>query len=185
MHASQRDVEILRLLQSQGFVSFRQLCAGLDASSATIRRGTSERSVRGEHDAREFFESVGIREYNIRLLLDRPVQAAGVPPLRAGRATHQADTARQSLHPSDVSTGKNGGRPECQRSGRSRCHQPGLGSGHGGNPQRGGRLQLFERNRLRRGCDEGFEDVAEWLETLARAEKSHAGRFAQGLESIS
>ncbi len=32
--------------------------------------------------------------------------------------------------------------------------------------------------------DEGFTEVAEWLETLARAEKSHAGRFAQGLESI-
>ncbi|HEY2708120.1 MAG TPA: DeoR/GlpR family DNA-binding transcription regulator [Caulobacteraceae bacterium] len=38
MHASQRDTEILRLLTSQGFVSFRQLCASLDASSATIRR---------------------------------------------------------------------------------------------------------------------------------------------------
>src|SRR5471030_2034760 len=38
MHAIQRDGEILRLLQSQGFVSFRQLCASLDASSATIRR---------------------------------------------------------------------------------------------------------------------------------------------------
>ena len=33
--------------------------------------------------------------------------------------------------------------------------------------------------------DEGFDEVAEWLETLARAEKSHAGRFQQGLESIS
>ena len=33
--------------------------------------------------------------------------------------------------------------------------------------------------------DEGFEEVAEWLETLARAEKSHAGRFQAGLESIS
>ena len=32
--------------------------------------------------------------------------------------------------------------------------------------------------------DEGFEDVAEWLETLARAEKSHAGRFGQALEAI-
>ena len=31
--------------------------------------------------------------------------------------------------------------------------------------------------------DEGFDEVAEWLETLARAEKSHAGRFTQGLES--
>ena len=33
--------------------------------------------------------------------------------------------------------------------------------------------------------DEGLIEVAEWLETLGRAEKSHAVRFAQGLESIS
>ena len=32
--------------------------------------------------------------------------------------------------------------------------------------------------------DEGFEEVAEWLETLARAEKSHAGRFQQGLDTL-
>jgi rubrerythrin len=32
--------------------------------------------------------------------------------------------------------------------------------------------------------DEGFEEIAEWLETLARAEKSHAGRFAEGLEQV-
>ena len=31
---------------------------------------------------------------------------------------------------------------------------------------------------------EGFEEVAEWFETLARAEKSHAGRFTNGLESL-
>ena len=33
--------------------------------------------------------------------------------------------------------------------------------------------------------DEGFEAIAEWLETLARAEKSHAGRFTQGLQALS
>ena len=33
--------------------------------------------------------------------------------------------------------------------------------------------------------DEGFDEIAEWLETLARAEKSHAGRFTEGLEHIS
>jgi rubrerythrin len=33
--------------------------------------------------------------------------------------------------------------------------------------------------------EEGFEEIAEWLETLARAEKSHAGRFGQGLEHMS
>jgi rubrerythrin len=32
--------------------------------------------------------------------------------------------------------------------------------------------------------DEGFAEVAEWLETLAKAEKSHAGRFAKGLKQI-
>ncbi len=32
--------------------------------------------------------------------------------------------------------------------------------------------------------DEGFEEIAEWLETLARAEKSHAGRFAKGLDAV-
>ena len=32
--------------------------------------------------------------------------------------------------------------------------------------------------------DEGFEEIAEWLETLARAEKSHAGRFTAGLENL-
>jgi len=30
--------------------------------------------------------------------------------------------------------------------------------------------------------DEGFAEVAEWFETLAKAEKSHAGRFAKGLK---
>jgi rubrerythrin len=33
--------------------------------------------------------------------------------------------------------------------------------------------------------DEGFAEIADWFETLAKAEKSHAGRFAKGLESIS
>ena len=32
--------------------------------------------------------------------------------------------------------------------------------------------------------DEGFEEIAEWLETLARAEKSHAGRFSSGLANV-
>jgi rubrerythrin len=32
--------------------------------------------------------------------------------------------------------------------------------------------------------DEGFEEIAEWFETLARAEKSHAGRFTKGLNTL-
>jgi rubrerythrin len=31
--------------------------------------------------------------------------------------------------------------------------------------------------------DEGFEEVADWFETLARAEKTHAGRFQKALDS--
>ena len=32
--------------------------------------------------------------------------------------------------------------------------------------------------------EEGFAEIADWFETLAKAEKSHAGRFAQGLQSV-
>jgi len=33
--------------------------------------------------------------------------------------------------------------------------------------------------------EEGFAEIADWFETLAKAEKSHANRFAEGLKSIS
>lgn len=32
--------------------------------------------------------------------------------------------------------------------------------------------------------DEGFDEIAEWFETLSRAEKSHAGRFQSALDSL-
>jgi rubrerythrin len=32
--------------------------------------------------------------------------------------------------------------------------------------------------------EEGFEDIAEWFETLAKAEKSHAGRFLKMLDIL-
>lgn len=32
--------------------------------------------------------------------------------------------------------------------------------------------------------DEGFGEIADWFETLAKAEKSHAGRFQNMLDSI-
>ena len=31
---------------------------------------------------------------------------------------------------------------------------------------------------------EGFADIAEWFETLAKAEKSHAGRFQKALDGL-
>ena len=33
--------------------------------------------------------------------------------------------------------------------------------------------------------EEGFEEIADWFETLAKAEKAHAGRFQTLLDSIS
>ncbi len=33
--------------------------------------------------------------------------------------------------------------------------------------------------------EEGFDEIAEWFETLAKAEKSHAGRFSKGLQGLS
>ena len=32
--------------------------------------------------------------------------------------------------------------------------------------------------------EEGFEEVADWFETLAKAEKSHAGKFQRALETL-
>ena len=32
--------------------------------------------------------------------------------------------------------------------------------------------------------EEGFEEIADWFETLAKAEKSHAGKFQKTLDSI-
>jgi len=33
--------------------------------------------------------------------------------------------------------------------------------------------------------EEGFTEIADWFETLAKAEKSHAGRFEKALQTIS
>ena len=32
--------------------------------------------------------------------------------------------------------------------------------------------------------DEGFDEIADWFETLAKAEKSHAGRFTRAHETL-
>ena len=32
--------------------------------------------------------------------------------------------------------------------------------------------------------DEGFEEISEWMETLARTERSHANRFQKGLDEL-
>jgi rubrerythrin len=32
--------------------------------------------------------------------------------------------------------------------------------------------------------EEGFKEIADWFETLAKAEKSHAGKFQKMLDSI-
>jgi rubrerythrin len=36
----------------------------------------------------------------------------------------------------------------------------------------------------RTACEEGFEEIAEWYDTLAKAEKSHAGRFQKALDTL-
>ena len=32
--------------------------------------------------------------------------------------------------------------------------------------------------------DEGFDEIADWMETLAKAERSHANRFQKALDSL-
>ena len=36
----------------------------------------------------------------------------------------------------------------------------------------------------RKAREEGFDEIAEWFETLARAEKSHAGRFQKAYDTL-
>jgi len=38
--------------------------------------------------------------------------------------------------------------------------------------------------RAKTAREEGFDDIAEWFETLAKAEKSHAGRFTKMLSLL-
>ena len=40
------------------------------------------------------------------------------------------------------------------------------------------------RGMARTAREEGFEEIAEWFETLAKAEKSHAGRFQKALDAL-
>jgi len=32
--------------------------------------------------------------------------------------------------------------------------------------------------------DEGFDEIADWMETLAKAERSHANRFQKALDGL-
>ena len=32
--------------------------------------------------------------------------------------------------------------------------------------------------------EEGFDEIADWFETLAKAEKSHAGKFQKTLDNL-
>jgi rubrerythrin len=36
----------------------------------------------------------------------------------------------------------------------------------------------------REARDEGFDEIADWFETLAKAERSHAGRFQKALDEL-
>ena len=43
---------------------------------------------------------------------------------------------------------------------------------------------IVGERRAKTAREEGFGEIADWFETLARAEKSHAGRFKKGLDTI-
>ena len=38
--------------------------------------------------------------------------------------------------------------------------------------------------RAKTARDEGFDEIADWFETLAKAERSHANKFAKALEAL-
>ena len=47
-----------------------------------------------------------------------------------------------------------------------------------------GELAVGEDAGEQAARDEGFEEIADWMETLAKAERSHANRFQKALDSL-
>ena len=48
-------------------------------------------------------------------------------------------------------------------------------------------IHVLEYGRTVQGArarEEGFVDIANWVETLAKAERSHAGKFAKALDTL-
>jgi rubrerythrin len=72
------------------------------------------------------------------------------------------------------------------------CGDPATGKPIGSTEQNLGAAvagETFEYTEMYPGMaktarDEGFSDTAEWFETLAKAEKSHAGRFQKALDGL-
>lgn len=71
----------------------------------------------------------------------------------------------------------------------------GTGDTPGGGPTTEGNLKAAIQDETREytevypvyartARDEGFSEIADWFETLARAERSHAGRLTAGLDSL-
>ena len=47
-----------------------------------------------------------------------------------------------------------------------------------------GGLTIDEPGMAKTAKDEGFDEIADWFETLAKAERSHANRFQKALDSL-
>jgi len=72
-----------------------------------------------------------------------------------------------------------GGRPGDRQADRQ--HPPQSAERH---PRRDLRVHRDVPGLRKAARNEGFEEIAEWFETLARAEKSHAGRFQKDSDSL-
>ncbi|NDE01791.1 MAG: rubrerythrin [Gammaproteobacteria bacterium] len=47
-----------------------------------------------------------------------------------------------------------------------------------------GETHEYTEGMAKQAREEGFDEIADWFETLAKAERSHANRFTKALESI-
>ena len=44
--------------------------------------------------------------------------------------------------------------------------------------------QICIQEWLKKAREEGFDEIADWFETLAKAERSHANRFQKALDDV-
>ena len=70
------------------------------------------------------------------------------------------------------------------RSGHRRADRRHRRQSEGGHRRRDPRIHRHVSGHGRTARDEGFDEIADWFETLAKAEKSHAGRFQKALDTL-
>jgi len=105
----------------------------------------------------------------------RPTSKARTTSPRYFRSTAEGETGHATATWSHGRSRRPGHRP---------ADRPHRLQTEGRHRRRNSRIHRHVPGMARTARDEGFEEIADWFETLAKAEKSHAGRFQRALDTM-